>query len=230
MNKKSSVNEKHLLVGLFCLLVIIVGLVMAIVVVNKNQDDNEPTEELVDETDELACYYDDEEEEEGTCEDDIELNRSESEMVKAVEKIEKEEQAMADRGSVDVGKINHMYDDGIKKATELGRSDYVFVLVSARTDFLKENGLQKEALDALLKTDFDLFLDPDKYRLYSEIIEIADDLKETEISSRYRQLQKTVADEYWADYRGTEEAAKKYQEEQSINETEERNEINNEDE
>lgn len=223
MNKKGSVNEKHLLIALLCLVVIIVGLVVAIVIINYNQSGNEIIEELDDTDDGVSCYYDDDDDE-NVCEDNTEQIRSENEMMKAIENIEKEEQTMVDRGSIDINRINRMYDDAIQDATVLQRNDYVFVLISSRTDFLKENGLQKDALDALLKTNFDLFLDPDKYRLYSEIIEIADSINDAETSSRYRQLLETVADEYWADYRGTESTA------QNMSEAEDDDDDENEEE
>lgn len=110
---------------------------------------------------------------------------------------------------VDVAAINKLYDDAIEKCMSLDRKDYAINFFNDRRDVFLSKGMKREALDSMLSFDFDPFSDPDKYRLYTKIIDIAEDVGDSKVASEYEQLRSTVEEAYREDYESTRRAAEK---------------------
>ena len=183
------------------LVLIIIGLIIGIIIVNNNKPET-PLEENNE-----NCYYD-EDDDTTVCEND-EPAITEAQLIAEVDNIEKEVKKLLSQNPVDTDAINKLYDDGIAKALETNRKDYIIVLSNNRTNAFLSKGLKREALDALQTIDFDLFLAPDQYRFYSKIIELAKELNDSSTLAKYQALQSQVEAEYMADHNGTAEAAKR---------------------
>ena len=106
-----------------------------------------------------------------------------------------------------INKINELYEEGIKLAEELNRQDYVLIFNLDRKDNLVSKGLTKEALDAMLTMNFTAYSEPNQYRLYSEVIKLAEELGDNQTVAKYESLRKGVEAAYQADYNATAEAA-----------------------
>ena len=193
-------NEKHLVGVLAGLGVVIVGLVVVIVVVNTKRND--------DIRDEL---------EQGIEESYI---RDDQKLTARVLGIKEEAKKILKAKPVDFDKFDELFDSGIEMALEMNRIDYVPVLTNDRYDLLMGAGYKKEALEALKKGDYDVLSEPDRYRLYEKIIELAKELGDDNILSEYSSKQENVAGAYWADY---------HAHEKSLNEDELRSEMDSAD-
>lgn len=110
---------------------------------------------------------------------------------------------------VDVERINELYDVAIANAMKNNRPDYMVSLILHRNNMFVSRDLKQEALDALLAGDYSMLTDADLYRLYSKVIELAEALNNKEVLDKYQKLREGVADEYWADYNGTEASNEK---------------------
>lgn len=194
--------ENRVLVGVFCFLVlVIVGLAVGIKIATKNAKEI-PAQENAE-----GCYFD-EDDNETVCESDEAVLR-EKQLVDESSRVEEAVWRLLDQEPVDVDAINKLYDDAVAKALELDRKDYIIVFANNRNRALLSKGLKREALDALLAIDFDLFLGPDQYRLYTKIIDLATELNDAEILNEYQALRAKVEEDYMVDYRNTEEAARR---------------------
>ncbi|MBR2839824.1 hypothetical protein IKE82_00620 [Candidatus Saccharibacteria bacterium] len=187
-------TNKKLLYVLIGLGLFIVGLVIAIVVVKINSQNSES---------EYSTVEEDEPVEEWAKEDD--------EIVSQFEAMREEVLTLLEEDPVNVTKINELYDEAKSMVLTKNRKDYIVTLTNERNSFLLSKGLKNEALDALTKGDYSMLLGPDQYRIYAKIIEQAEELGNTEVATRYRELQSEVADEYEADYKATEDALKDYE-------------------
>lgn len=195
------------------LVFVIVGLTVGIVVVmNRDGDGEEITTQEI-ETQEIAegCYYD-EYAGEIACDFDEKVLK-EKQLIDEVYRINEGVQQSLDKESVDMDTINQLYAAGVAKAIELDRTDYVIVITNDVTGALLSKGLKRESLDILLSVDFSLFSEPNQYRFYDRIIELAKELNDSEVVAKYQTLRSQVEPEYMAEYEATQEAAKRAAEE-----------------
>lgn len=189
-----SPDKRNLLIilGTLCLLAVVLA---ALVIINFVK---QPTEVVSDEDeDNTALYWDGMSEEEFT----------EAQMMEEFERIDTEVKKLLEKNPVDIDAINALYNGGIELAKKNDRPDYIISLNLERKDNLMSKGLTKEALDAMLTMNFGDYSEPDQYRLYSEVIELAEKVGDNEVVSKYKALRAKVEPAYLEDYEATKRAA-----------------------
>lgn len=201
-NKKLQLKNKHLAVILSILGCIIIILITAIVIVNINSSSPQEEPQIAEEDEE-----DEEEDDELYWEGMSEEEFNEAQLHELEMNLHSQTLEILGKNPSNVAEVNKLYDSAIAKALELGRSDYVISFIDQRKEDLLSFGLTREALDAMLTTNFSLFSEPDQYRLYTEVIELAEELNDKTVLSEYKALQKSVEAAYQADYEATAEAA-----------------------
>ena len=200
------VNNTLLIVVLSLLGLLISGLLIAIFFINKPK-------EPIDNTEEETVKYD----EDGDIieEENYELEPKDLDAIEINQKyqdINKEAQALLNTEPVDIKKINELYDSGIAFAVSKGRNDYIVSFYNSRNDALVAKGLKQEALDALLTVDINSLGQPDQYRYYTKVIELAQELNDNATATKYQELRAPTEEAYRADYEATENAIKQYEE------------------
>ena len=164
--EKNSKLLKGILGGLF---VMIIALTVGVVVlnINKNKTDIQESEE-----DEIVVNEEDLLEGE-TMEDAKRRLAQDREWDGIREDIENRVGELMNNDVVDVDAVNEIYDEGIKKANEWNRHDYVVDLIVSRTNNFSAKGLDRQALDALLTVDPGIFDNVEKYYYYTSAIDLA---------------------------------------------------------
>ena len=200
------VNNTLLIITLSLLGLLISGLLIAIFFINKPK-------EPIDNTEEETVKYD----EDGDIieEENYELEPKDLDAIEINQKyqdINKEAQALLNTEPVDIKKINELYDSGIAFAVSKGRNDYIVSFYNSRNDALVAKGLKQEALDALLTVDINSLGQPDQYRYYTKIIELAQELNDNTTVTKYQELRAPTEEAFKADYEATENAVKQYEE------------------
>ena len=196
---KSETETKRwsLLSVLIVLIIVIVGLIVGIVIVRMNTSSPEtgfdPTSEI--NIDDIVVNENDLSEGE-TVEEVKERLYQQKKWQVAVENIEKQVDELLDENPVDAVAINKLYNEGIEKAKEEGRYVYVYALVRSRSDKYLEKNLKREALDALMSVDLEMFDNVEDYRFCSQIIQLANELGDKEVANKYIEIRK----KYEADF------------------------------
>lgn len=192
-NTLDKFNKKTMIIIASCLCVLAVGLIISLIVVRINSQNEEET------------ITNSERETDDWVELDTEITRG---LVDARSQIN----AIDEKDSSYASKISELYDPLIKMAVDNARLDYMITMVVEKSTILESKGYKREALEALASQDYSSLSGPDRYRMYNRMVKLADELGEVETANQYRELQKAVESEYWADYNATEEAVKRYQE------------------
>ena len=191
--RDENTSNKKIIIILASLMVIIVAIIMINVLRNRGNGDSETDE---DET-------------------SLEITAEEEAMISRIDSINEYAHKWLEEETIDIAKVVELYDSLIEDMKQHGKIDYIARIIMDRNDALLSKGLKQEALDALKTVDASLFSEPDQYRLYDLIINQAKELNDNATVEEYTKLQDTVADAYWEDYRATEEAVKKWEEEQA---------------
>ena len=199
--------SNNLLIIILSLLgLIISGLLIAILFINKPIKPVEnPDEETVKYDEDGDIIEEEKYELEPKDLDAIEINQK-------YQDINKQAQELLNSNPVDVKKINELYDSGIEFAISKGRNDYIISFYNSRNDALVAKGLKREALDALITVDVSSLDQPDQYRYYTAVIELAEELNDNATVSKYQELRAPTEEAYRADYEATEEAIRRYEE------------------
>ncbi|MBR2725977.1 hypothetical protein IKE87_01790 [Candidatus Saccharibacteria bacterium] len=181
-NGDAGKNKKILICVLVGLGILIIGLVIGLIVTfNSKKSDG-----TIDTPDEM----------EAAMEIDKKITE---EAVYAREEATK----LLEQNPVDVNRINELYNNAISLALNNNRADYMAVLVYDRNELLTAKGLKKEALDALLSLDYSTLSEPNKYRTYTLIVDLARELGENDVLAEYEELQKSVSRAYHAEKNST---------------------------
>lgn len=130
-------------------------------------------------------------------------------MMQRIEKIEKETEELVNQQPVDVVRINKIYDEAIEYAKKNERRDYIMPLLMKRNELYTSHGMDREALDALALVDPNLFSDADKYRLYYNVVVLAEKIGDSELLEKYNKLLDGVSESYFEHLRWFEEEEKK---------------------
>lgn len=199
--KLTRTNNKFLIIILSVLGLIVVALTVSIIVVKLNPPVQEETstENEEEEEEDYPLYW------EGMSEEEF----TESQLHELELNLHDQTMELLSRQPADVSAVNKLYDSAIAKALEEDRTDYIISYIDQRTEDYLSFGLTRAALDAMLTTDFSIFSEPDQYRLYTKVIELAEELNDTAVLSEYKALQKSVEAAYQADYNATAEAARR---------------------
>ena len=196
--KDEKKSNKAIIIILASLTVVIIVLIAIITVVKLSQgnegNDNSETDE--DET-------------------TVDITVDEEALINKMDYINDYARKWLEEETIDVAKVVTMYDSLIEEVKQQGKTDYVVRIIMDRNDALLSKGLKQEALDALKTVDVSSFSEPDQYRVYTMIIDQAKELEDNLTVEEYTKLQEKVADAYWEDYKATEEALKKWEEEQA---------------
>lgn len=128
-----------------------------------------------------------------------------------------EAQTLASQEPIDVTKINELYDAVFTQAFLRDRKDYMLPIIKAENDLLLAHGLKQEALQVLRSINYEILAEPDQYRVYAMIIELAGELGDTEMVTQYQDLQKGVEEAYLENQQFTEEYLKSVQQQQERN-------------
>ena len=139
-----------------------------------------------------------------SAEDWDRLAKEDEEYIKEYDEIEAKVQELLEAESVDTKAINELYDTAIKRVLGIDREDYAFSYVESRNSNYLDKGMKEAALEAMLTVDFDAFHAPDRYRLYSMVIETAEKLGKDDVVAEYEKLREIVRNAYEADYKATE--------------------------
>ena len=190
---EKSINNKHLILILSVLGAIIVALVIAIIVVNVNT----PTKEEPTVTEEeRELYWDDMSEEE----------LEEAHFLEEWYSIKDQVGKLLEEENVDTETINKLYYDAIEKEISNKRLDHAYSYIIEWKNNLLSKDLKQEALDGLVKVNYEAFYAPDQYRLYKELIDLADSLGDSSTKQKYEALLAGVEAAYNEDSQITENA------------------------
>lgn len=200
MEKGGDKSNKILIGVLVVLILIIVGLIIGIIVVRLNESSAEPT--AVEEEEEIVVNENDLDEGE-TVEGERERLALKSERDKEFRNIENEVDKLLDKDPVDMDAINALYDSGIQKAMEYESYAYVFEFIKSRTDKLTAKGLKREALDALLTVNYDMFGNVEKYRFYNNIVILANEVGDKKVANEYMEKRNKYEADFIADMEAT---------------------------
>lgn len=196
-DKPNKFNNKHLIIVLSILVCAIIALTTAIIIAKVNAPvQEEPVAEEEDE-ETYDLYW------EGMSEDEYQ----EAQLAELEATLHDQTSQLLNQQPPDIDAVNKIYDSAIATALEQGRKDYIISFTDQRKDDFLAFGLTQAALDAMLTTDFSIFSEPDQYRLYTEVVELAEELNNSTVLEKYKALQKSVEAAYQADYNATAEAA-----------------------
>lgn len=180
-------ENKGLVVLLGVLGIVIIGLVVGIVAVNLRWDNEATVVNEDDKAEELADEY-----------------------VAYVEDygiVREKAQELLRQDPVDVDAIIRLYSEHIEYNIASGSYGRASSYMLAEMDDLVAGGFRKEALGVLTSMDFDIFDKPERYRWYSEIIALAEELGDNETVRMYDSLRQEVKEAYEINYASSEAAA-----------------------
>ena len=199
-------SNKLLAIVLSCLGLLIIILTIAIVLVNQPREiTDDKVEEIIKHDEDGDIIEEEQYELSPEALDAIEINQR-------YQSINEEAQKLLNSDPVDIKKINELYDSGIAFAVSKGRNDYIVSFYNSRNKALVTKGLKREALDALLTVDVSTLGQPDQYRYYTSVIELATELNDHATVVKYQELRAPTEAAYMSDYNATEEAIKRYEE------------------
>ena len=176
-------NLVVVLIGLSIVAVVLLVAIVFVVLKNNNGGGGNEAELVVTEEDLIEGE---------TMEDAKQRMLVDAEMEKNKKEIEGKVEKLLEASEVDVDAINDLYNDGIDKAIQAGRKDYVVDLVLSRNDAFLTRNLKREALDAMLAVDAGMFDNIEKYYYYTEIIELAEKLGDEELVAHYKKERKAI--------------------------------------
>lgn len=188
-DKVGTDSRAHLWAVFGGLCVVIVGLVVAIAVVSyhKTNDTELGSDSETEDSEEIQTY---------DPEVLKELEESEALVGGRFNEIKTESEELLKQDPIDADRINRLYNDGIAFASENGRTDYAMTLVLDRVQQLTDVGLKDKALEGTIAVDASVFSDPDKYRFYSIIVDLAEQTGNDEILQEYRPLQSSMKEAF----------------------------------
>lgn len=182
-------ENKGLVVLLGVLGIVIIGLVVGIVVVNMNGGDEIVTSK----------------------EDEDEISYQEyTNYVEEYDAVRAEAQRLLGENPVDVDAIIKLYSKYIDANLANDELDRASSYIYAENEDLLAGGFKQEALDAMLVIDYSVFDEPEQYRWYVKIIDLANELGESNIAKEYEPLAASTKAAYDANYAAAEAAAKEF--------------------
>ena len=197
---KDGGDKKWLIAVLVFLIVAIVGLVIGIVVVKVGEPASDYDAIFDVEYDGDVEVAENELREGETMEEAKERKTQEEKWKIIKNNVESEVDKLLSKDTVDLDAINKIYNDGLKKAEEEEMYNYVFDFTRSRYNKYLDNGLKREALDALINTDYGIYDGADTYRAYSRIIRLANEIGDTAIAEEYKEKRKDYEAAFQVDY------------------------------
>lgn len=183
-------RNSRVLVGILCgLTLLIVILTVGVVVIKVNNGDGRIGEEELEVTEEDLIEGE-------TMEDARKRISTGAELEKNKNEIEKKVSELLEADDVDVDAVNELYNDGIEKAIQLDRKDYAVELILSRKEAFLSKNMKREALDAMIAVDVEMFDNVEKYYYYSEIIELAEEINDKELVAHYTDERKAIEADY----------------------------------
>lgn len=182
-------NSNWGLVVLLCaLLVAIVGLAVGIFMINYN---NAPKEDS--NSDDMAVSYDEY-----------------LSYIDEYDDVEKKFKELAAKNPVDTEEFISLTSEYIDKYVNAGDTDRASSFVQLVEEVLMDLNHKNELLEVMTSIDLDVFTEADRYRYYSAIIDIANDLGDDGIVQKYTPLRERVKAAYDAEYEGAKAARKEF--------------------
>ena len=187
--ERRNIHNLGLVLALSALCCVIIGLVATIIVAQTTHNNN-PTPEPSEPEEPLVSSLDDAE--------IARLEASEKTMLNKQSEIESSVAELLNNEPVDIDQINALYREGIALAKQEKREDYIIVFLRSQMNNLKSKGFKKEALNLLLGLQFDDFSVADRYRLYTDIILLANEIEDTSTVDKYERLRSEIEEEFKA--------------------------------
>jgi len=176
-----------IVLGILC--VVIVGLIVGIVVVSLNSGRSQDTQ-VTENSEEMS-------------EEQIEAQNYKD----SFDKVRAEAKKLLAENPVDPTKIISLYSPYIEKSLADKMVDRASAYIRAEQDDLLTAGYKQAALDELLKLDFSVFNEPEQYKYYLEITELAKDLNRSDVVAKYEPLVAQTKEAYDRNYAAAERAA-----------------------
>ena len=174
---KAKFENKGLVILLCVLVVAIVGLVVGIGAVMLNSDN----EEVVVETDSTGVEY--------------AASTATPEQIEAYESFKQkydvvlaEAQELLNESPVNVLAIEELFANAMDEYMTAGTYSSAQEFMVAEYNILMSGGFKQEALDSLIRIDFDIFPASVQNRWYNLIVNLAQDLGNNDLAVKYRQL------------------------------------------
>lgn len=187
--KQTAGGGRGLWVVLGILCVVIVGLIVGIVVVSLNSGRSQDTQ-VTENSEEMS-------------EEQIEAQNYKD----SFDKVRAEAKKLLAENPVDPIKIISLYSPYIEKSLADKMVDRASAYIRAEQDDLFTAGYKQAALDELLKLDFSVFNEPEQYKYYLEITELAKDLNRSDVVAKYEPLVAQTKEAYDRNYAAAERAA-----------------------
>ena len=192
MEKGGDKSNKILIGVLGVLLVVIIALTVGVVTLNISKD---KTDTAKSEDDEIVVNEEDLLDGE-TIEDAKKRLAQDREWDDIREDIENRVGELMNNDVVDVDAVNEIYDEGIKKANEWNRHDYVVDLIVSRTNNFSAKGFDRQALDALLTVDPGIFDNVEKYYYYTSVIDLATKINDQNLVNDYLARRSEIEEDF----------------------------------
>jgi len=142
----------------------------------------------------------------GETEESEDINYAQEEYKEYVDDfndVEARVQELLNENPVDVNAIRELYAQNIQPLLEYGDYSRANSFIYSEKEALLSKGFKREALDALTEVDYSIFPEPSQYRRYRDIIQLAEELGDTEVIAKYQPLADKTKAAYDANYAAT---------------------------
>lgn len=184
----TDIGNRGLVATLGVLGVIVVGLIIAIVVVGVNKNSQ------------VAVDVPEQAEEEAKQEAE---KREYDEYVGSYNSAQERAEGLLNQDPANASAVHELYSQYIDKYIAMGDLTRARALIMAEEEILLSKGLKKEALEYITSIDYSDFVAPERYRIYVEIIRLAQELGDAEVVAKYEPLADEVRAAYEAEYEAT---------------------------
>lgn len=113
--------------------------------------------------------------------------------------VEAQVKKMLSQSPIDADGIRDLYISKINQYANNGEIDRATSFIYAMVDAFSSKGLKQEALDAMLTIDLSIYEEPEQYRQYTNIIELAQEVGDQETEEKYKALREEVRELYEID-------------------------------
>ena len=193
--KAKSGSTKGLWTALCGLVVVIIGLVTANILINNNQ--NEVTPEGDDDESYMTV--------------DAEWIEEYDEFEAMFNNTTEKAKEIIDKDNYNIEDVYKLYDDIIEKYISQERFDYAWAFAKGEMNTLLDVGLKNEALQALMRVDYNRFPTARRYECYMETAKLAESVGDKEAQEKYEKLATEYKEEWDSVQNATAEAAAEFE-------------------
>lgn len=189
-------SKKGLWTALCGLVILIVGLVTANIIIG-NSNQNETTFEGDDDESYMTVG--------------AEWAEEYDEFEAMLDNVTEKAKEIIGKGDYNIEDVYKLYDDIIEKYISQERFDYAWAFAKGEMNTLLDVGLKNEALQALMRVDYNRFPTARRYECCMEIAKLAESVDNKEAQEKYEKLAAEYEEEWVSVQKATAEAATEFE-------------------